>query len=150
MTGNNIKDEGTKAKSEVLKKNTTLTSLNVFCNGKRKTNEKERVRDNGYMVDNEIGDEGAKSMSEMLKTNTTLKTLNMQCKVLKVQRNLKRSDEWSADTRTGDEEAKVLSESLKDNTTLTSLFLISEEEGKGKRKKGMITEWQTIILEMMG
>ena len=56
MTGNNIKDEGTKAISEVLKKNTTLTSLNVFCNGKRKTNEKERVRDNGYMVDNEIGD----------------------------------------------------------------------------------------------
>ena len=93
MADNRIGNEGTKAISEVLKKNTTLTSLNVFCNGKRKTNEKERARDNGYVVDNEIGDEGAKSMSEMLKTNTTLKTLNMQCKVLKVQRNLKRSDE---------------------------------------------------------
>ena len=76
---------------EALKMNTTITDLNLESEEEEKK-EKEKER-NEWMTDSGIGDEGVKSMSEMLKTNTTLKTLNMQCKVLKVQRNLKRSDE---------------------------------------------------------
>ena len=40
MTGNGIGDEGVKALSEMLKVNTTLTSLNLRCENKE--NRKER------------------------------------------------------------------------------------------------------------
>ena len=48
MTGNNIGDEGAKATSEMLKVNTTLTTLYLSCEeeerkGKRKKREKRRM-----------------------------------------------------------------------------------------------------------
>ena len=43
MTGNNIRDEGAKSMSEMLKSNTTLTSLDLGCEedekGERETKE---------------------------------------------------------------------------------------------------------------
>ena len=42
MTDNDIRDEGAKAMSEMLKVNTTLTSLNVGCEEERK---KERRKE---------------------------------------------------------------------------------------------------------
>ena len=50
MTGNGIGDEGAEAMSEMLKVNTTLTSLNLGCEEeerkeKRKKREKRRMND---------------------------------------------------------------------------------------------------------
>ena len=42
MTGNRIRDEGAKAISEILKVNTTLTTLNLYC--EKKTEEKEKEK----------------------------------------------------------------------------------------------------------
>ena len=42
MTGNDIGDEGAKAMSEMLKVNSTLTSLNLWSEEERKEKEKER------------------------------------------------------------------------------------------------------------
>ena len=44
MTGNEIGDEGAKALSEMMKVNTTLTSLNLRCEEERR---KERERRKG-------------------------------------------------------------------------------------------------------
>ena len=66
--------------SEMLKKNTTLTSLNL--NGEKeegKNVDENEKRTDEQLTDNRIGFEGAKSMSEMLKTNTTLTSLDMRC-----------------------------------------------------------------------
>ena len=55
-----------------------------------------------------------------------------------------------ADKKIGDEGAKAMSEMLKVNTALKELYLISEEERKGRRerKRKRKNEWQTIRLEM--
>ena len=42
MTGNRIRDEGAKAISEILKVNTTLTTLNLYCEKKKEEKEKEK------------------------------------------------------------------------------------------------------------
>ena len=64
--------------SEMLKTNTTLTSLNLWSEEEgRKRMRKER--NDGQLIANEIGDEGAKSMSEMLKPNNTLTSLILGC-----------------------------------------------------------------------
>ena len=75
MTDNKIGDEGAKAMSEMMKVNTTLTSLNLCGEGRgvKKTRKKRK----SCLTGNGIGDEGAKSMSEMLKMNSTLKLLNL-------------------------------------------------------------------------
>ena len=44
MTGNGIKDEGAKAMSEVLKANTTLTSLNLDCEEEESNRERNREK----------------------------------------------------------------------------------------------------------
>ena len=44
MTGNKIGDEGAKAMSEILEKNTTLTSLDLSCE-KEETKGRERKRE---------------------------------------------------------------------------------------------------------
>ena len=41
MTGNNIGVEGAKSMSEMLKSNTTLTSLNLYGEEERKNRERE-------------------------------------------------------------------------------------------------------------
>ena len=61
MTANGIGAEGAKAMSEMLKVNTTLTTLNLEGEEERKEREeKERER----MTGNEIGDEGKKMVSD--------------------------------------------------------------------------------------
>ena len=77
MTENKIGDEEAKAMSEMLKKNTTLTKLNLESeeeeiNGKEKEIEK-RMTDNGHM-------EGAKALEEKLEKNTTLTSLQTTSK----------------------------------------------------------------------
>ena len=42
MTGNRIGDEGATSMSEMLKVNTTLTSLNLSCDEERKLKEKRK------------------------------------------------------------------------------------------------------------
>ena len=71
MPGNG--DERITPTCVMTKMNTTLTSLNLGCEEKKKRrgNEKEQ------MTGNEIRNEGLKVLSEMLKVNTTLTTLNL-------------------------------------------------------------------------
>ena len=66
--------------SEMLKKNTTLISLNLRCE-KKKHGEDEGAKNTkgDRLVGNGVIDEGAKSVSEMLKKNTTLTSLDMSC-----------------------------------------------------------------------
>ena len=82
QAGNGIGKEGAIALSETLKTNTTLQSLQLFC-------EQEERDENEWVADianskhqqavNEIGAEGARALSEALKTNTTLQSLNLYC-----------------------------------------------------------------------
>ena len=51
MTDNGIGAEGAKAMSEVLKVNTTLTSLDLECDEERKEKEKEKERTNDRQWD---------------------------------------------------------------------------------------------------
>lgn len=66
--------------SEVLKTNTSLTSLNIMSEEKKgNTEEKEnKMIIDGWLTGNGIGDEGAKAISEMLKMNTALTHLDLQ------------------------------------------------------------------------
>ena len=75
MTDCNIGAEDAKALCEVLKVNTTLTSLHLYCESEKLETEREK---NEWMTDNKIGVEGAKAMSEMLKMNTTMTSLDMR------------------------------------------------------------------------
>ena len=45
MTGNGIGDEGAKAMSEMLKVNTTLTTLNLGCEEERKEREEKEKKE---------------------------------------------------------------------------------------------------------
>ena len=45
MTANDIGDEGAKSMSEMLKSNTTLTSLNLSCEEEERKKEKEKKRE---------------------------------------------------------------------------------------------------------
>ena len=45
MTGNKIGDEGAKAMSEMLKVNTTLTTLNLGCEEERKEREEKEKKE---------------------------------------------------------------------------------------------------------
>ncbi len=47
MTDNGIGDEGAKSMSEMLRVNTTLTSLNLRCEEEKKGNRRERTRNEG-------------------------------------------------------------------------------------------------------
>ena len=70
-----IEVDDVKTISEMLKTNSTLTTLNLISEDNR-INEEEWLKQN-EKTDNKIGDEGAKAMSEMVKVNTTLTELNM-------------------------------------------------------------------------
>ena len=95
QAGNNIDDEGARALSEALKKNTTLQSLNLGC-------EQEESEEDGWIADiannqhqqadNEIGEEGARALSEALKKNTTLQSLDLRC-----EQEESKEDWWIAD-----------------------------------------------------
>lgn len=76
MTAHEIRDDGAKALSEQLKKNTTLKKLNLYCEEERNGKEKKK-KDNEWMIGGFIGAEGQKAMGEMLKVNTTLTELNL-------------------------------------------------------------------------
>ena len=64
--------------SEMLKVNSTLTSLNLGGEEEREWEEKEKEKEE-WMTENGIGVEGAKLLSEMLKVNTILTSLNLTC-----------------------------------------------------------------------
>ena len=71
-----IEVDDVKTISEMLKTNSTLTTLNLISEDNR-INEEEWLKQN-EKTDNKIGDEGAKAMSEMVKVNTTLRSLNLR------------------------------------------------------------------------
>ena len=64
--------------SEMLKANTTLSSLHLECEEEERTR-KGKERNDERSIGNVIGDDGAKSMSEMLKMNITLSSLGLGC-----------------------------------------------------------------------
>ena len=76
MADNGIGDEGAKSMSEMLKSNTTLTTLNLGSEDEG-VMEKRKERNDEKLTGNKIGVEGVKSMSETLKTNNTLASLNL-------------------------------------------------------------------------
>ena len=59
MTANGIGDEGAKAMSEMMKVNSTLTTLNLRGEEERKERE-EKEKKEERMTGNKIGDEGKK------------------------------------------------------------------------------------------
>jgi hypothetical protein len=70
-----IGDEGTTELSEVLKSNTSLTSLSLNCNIRLHTSF-------SLNTGNDIGDEEAIKLSEALKSNSTLTELDLGSKRL--------------------------------------------------------------------
>ncbi|KAG0375255.1 hypothetical protein BGX24_009350 [Mortierella sp. AD032] len=91
LQNNSIGDDGAKALAEALKINSTLTTLNLYSNS--------------------IGDDGAKALAEALKMNSALTTLNLY------------------NNSIGDDGAKALAEALKMNSTLTTLDLQNNKIG---------------------
>ena len=78
MTDNQMRDEGVKSLSEILKVNTSVTSLSLSSEWKKKRNTKRMDwRQVLWFLfsDNGIGNEGAKALGETLKTHTILETL---------------------------------------------------------------------------
>ena len=76
---NLIGDEGTKAISESLKINTSLTKLDLGGDEKiRHENERIEMKRNDKWIANSIGYEGAKRISESLKINTSLTELDLR------------------------------------------------------------------------
>ena len=73
-----MSSDGVKAICEVLKTNTSLTSLNLRCKGKRNGKKEKEKKSDDWLTDNGVGAEGAKALSEMLKVNTTLTSLNIR------------------------------------------------------------------------
>ena len=124
-TGNNIRNEGAKALSELIQMNTSLTSMNL---GREEINGRRKEWIDGWMIDNEIKIEGAKLMSETLKTNSTLTTLDMSCSEPKKLNKEITNDGWLTDNDIEIEGAKSLSEMLQANTTLKSLYLGGDDE----------------------
>ena len=61
--------------SEMLKVNTTLTSLNLSSERRGKGKTKRNKKINDWLTDNGIRDEGAKALCEKLKVNKTLTSL---------------------------------------------------------------------------
>ena len=61
--------------SEILKVNTTLTSLNM--SGEKDNKREKRKRKTNSFTDNWIG-KGVKSIIETMKVNTTLTSLNLE------------------------------------------------------------------------
>eukprot|EP00938_MAST-03A_sp_MAST-3A-sp1_P000335 g335.t1 len=78
-----IDDDDAKAIAEVLKTNTTLTSMDAFNKKITAVGAKaiaEALKTNKTLTDirNKIGDEGGNAFAEVLKTNKTLVWLNMR------------------------------------------------------------------------
>ena len=68
--------EGVRILSELLKSNTTLTSIDISCEEISGSIDWARGMSKEHTV-NEVGIEGAKSISEALEVNTTLMSLDM-------------------------------------------------------------------------
>lgn len=79
LSDNDIGEEGTKVVSGALKKNTTLTSLNLESeeNDESRQNSHDSKNNLNHLKDNHIRTHGAKALSEALKINTTLTILNL-------------------------------------------------------------------------
>ena len=75
-----------------MKKNTTLTSLELYCKEEEKIKERERKERKEWMAGNKIGVEGAKAMNEMLKVNTTLTFLDLRSEEEKKERKRERKE----------------------------------------------------------
>ncbi|KAG0361138.1 hypothetical protein BGX24_005427, partial [Mortierella sp. AD032] len=127
--------------AEILKNNSTVTTLNLRCNS---------IGDNGAMAlfealktnlalttldldDNSIGKNGVMVLSEALKTNLTLTTLNLMSNsigdygAMAVSDALKSNSAlitlYLSNNSIGDNGAMALSEALKTNSTLITLDL---------------------------
>ena len=66
--------------SEMLKTNTTLTSLYLGGKDDGKKRKRRKESNSNWLTANDIGVEGAKSLSEMLQLNTTLVLLDLWSK----------------------------------------------------------------------
>ena len=67
--------------SEGLKSNSTLTTLDLSSDEKKKVKWKEEKREiqSKNWIENKIGDSGAKMICEGLKSNSTLTKLDLGC-----------------------------------------------------------------------
>ena len=145
-TDNKIGERGSTSLSEALKSNTTLTTLNLSGEDKRKKTHKRHpstihssflitLTDNG-----KFGDSGAVPLSEALKSNTTLTKLDLSSEdkrkaihitlCLSLVTNLVKSIGTYIHPKGG----VALSEALKVNSSLTDLNL----DGNNKKKTYMI------------
>ncbi|KAG0273169.1 hypothetical protein BGZ95_011003 [Linnemannia exigua] len=113
LTRNSIGDVGAVILSEALRTNSTLTTLDLYCNS--------------------IGGDGAVALSEALKTNSTLTTLNFYGNWIGANGAKALSETLKINSALitlnlsfnsiGNNGAKALSEALKTNSTLTTLNL---------------------------
>ena len=141
-TGNEFGDTGATSLSDALKSNTTLTTLNLSGEDKRKKTHKRHpstihssflitLTDNG-----KFGDSGAVPLSEALKSNTTLTKLDLSSedkrraihmtRCLSLVTNLVKSIGTYIHPKGG----VALSEALKVNSSLTDLNLDSHHKKK--------------------
>ena len=68
--------EATRALSEALRVNTTLTELDLGCE-QQSSNDNQCIVNFNDISDNKIGGEGTHALSEALKVNTALTTLSL-------------------------------------------------------------------------
>ena len=93
IAGNNIGIEGAQSIGEILKTNTSLTSLDLEGETTEKTREKEKRHKHDQIKSphttikvNDIGVEGAQSIVEALKTNASLTSLNIRGEIIEKTR----------------------------------------------------------------
>ena len=152
MCGNNIGAAGAEYIFDALKKNTSLTSLDLGGNNIGAAGAKYifyALKENTslttlYLRDNNIGAAGAKYIADALKENTSLTTLYLSSNnigdagakyiadALKENTSLTTLDLFG--NNIGDAGAKDIAEALKVNTSLTSLDLINNNIGSAGAK----------------
>lgn len=64
--------------SEIMKKSTTVTELNIHSEKKRKRKTKKKSEVNELLTDNVMGDEGVYLLRDALTVNTTLALLGLE------------------------------------------------------------------------
>jgi len=162
-----IGPEGAKALAEALRTNTTLTEINLTCNGIGPEGAKALVETLQLNIKlttinfgcNGIGDEGAKALAEALRTNTTLTKINLAnnniglegIKALAeaLQMNTKLTTIDLANSNIGDKGAKTLAEALQLNTKLTNIFLDHNGIGpEGAKALAEMLQRNNVLREM--
>lgn len=83
QTGNKIGLDGTYRMGEVLKVNTTLTSLDLSCEQTNNNKSpKKKPRDHEPQTGNQICDDAADALRLQLRENKTLRRLDLSCEYL--------------------------------------------------------------------